>query len=251
MTAVNGLDRGNQRFAIVCPAYVIGKGLPARALEMLMVIAEARCDSTGKTIPLSHRQIADRLDMDFQNVPRCLRRLLAVGALEVLSRGAGPGAASVYRVVGTIVDRHATVINADYGTTGLASATVINADYGTVINAHDGTVITPENTTVRKKRSSISVSNETAPNGASDLTKEMFDAAVRILTGNGIPERKARSLIGKCRSQLGNAGALDLLLSVAKQGAVEPIAYITKALNRAREKQLGDGYRAMPSVAGG
>jgi hypothetical protein len=249
----NGNDRGNHRFAIVCPAYVIGKGLPARALEMLMIIAEARCDSTGKTIPLSHGQIADRLDIDFRNVPRYLGRLLAVGALEVLSRGTGPGAPSVYRVIGTTVYRRTTVISPDDGSTYRARATVINADDGTVISPDDGAVINPEDHSVRKKRSRIPVSNETAPNGAlNDFTKEVFDAAVRILTRDGISERNARSLIGKCRLQLDNAGVLDLLLSVAKQRPPDPAAYITKALmKREREKQMGGGYRPMPSVAGG
>jgi len=200
MTAGDDLDRGNPRFAIVCPAYVIGKGLPARALEMLMVIAEARCNSTGKTIPLSHRQIAYRLDMHFKNVPRCLGGQLAVGALEVLSRGTGPGGPSIYRVVGTIVDRRATVFNSEDGSTRLARATVLNA----------------EDNSVRKKESSVPVSNETAPDGTSDLANEVVDLGVRILTRQSIPEGQARTLAGECRSQLGNAATLDLLLSVAR-----------------------------------
>jgi hypothetical protein len=266
----NRLDRGNHRFAIVCPAYVIGKGLSARALEAYLVIALERITNTGRTRPLSVRTIANQLHLaEPRWVHRYIRDLIAVGAIERLDRGRGPGAASIYRVIGTddlagsdsldrdrVGDRGNGLDQATgdkyvtgLGATGDKHVTGLGATGDTHVTGTGDTHVTA----IRKNRTTDSVSDETAPDGSSgDPIKQMFSTAIDILTRYGIPEPRARTLVGKWRSQLRDDGRLlKLLLNVAKQHPVEPIAYINRAIDRAVQAQLGGGYRPMPSVAGG
>jgi hypothetical protein len=136
----NGHDRG-YRPAIICPGYLIGKKLPTAGWEIYSAIAERRIPRTDRTRPTSNRDIADRVNLDRRNVPRYLSQLKKVGAIEVLFRGTGPGARSVYRVVGTA----ATDIRPDVGSTPErpkhpvrpveTRATDINSDVGTDINS--------------------------------------------------------------------------------------------------------------------
>jgi hypothetical protein len=153
----NGHDRG-YRFAIICPGYLIGKKLPTAAWEIYSAIAERRIPRTDRTRPTSNRDIADRVNLDRRNVPRYLSQLKKVGAIEVLLLGTGPGARSVYRVVGT----PATDIRPDVGSTPErpkhpvrpveTRTTDINSDVGTDINSEDRTDIKPDVSKKKGKR---------------------------------------------------------------------------------------------------
>lgn len=73
-----------------------------------------------------------------------------------------------------------------------------------------------------------------APNGRDDPAKTMFDTGVRVLTSRGVPERQARAVLGKCRSELHDDGKLlSILLSVERENPVEPLAYLSKAVANA------------------
>jgi len=82
-------------------------------------------------------------------------------------------------------------------------------------------------------------SAQNAPNGRDDPVKTMFDTGVRVLTERGIPERQARSVLGKCRGELKDDGKLlSILLSVDRENPVEPLAYLSKAV----AKVAGGGW---------
>jgi hypothetical protein len=145
----NGHDRG-YRFAIICPGYLIGKKLPTAAWEIYSAIAERRIPRTDRTRPTSNRDIADRVNLDRRNVPRYLSQLKKVGAIEVLLLGTGPGARSVYRVVGT----PATDIRPDVGSTPERPKHPVRPveTRATDINSEDRTDIKPDVSKKKGKR---------------------------------------------------------------------------------------------------
>ncbi len=89
------------------------------------------------------------------------------------------------------------------------------------------------------KDSDFSGSNEptkSAPNGANDLAKELFDSVVSYLAGFGISEDRARSQTGKWRQQMGDDGKLlGIVIAAKKAHIIEPVAYITAAVQSARK----------------
>ena len=64
-----------------------------------------------------------------------------------------------------------------------------------------------------------------------DPVKALFDSGVALLTRNGTPEKKARSLVGKWRSQVSDEKLAGILVGAGR--ATEPVAYVTKAVQNA------------------
>lgn len=88
------------------------------------------------------------------------------------------------------------------------------------------------------------------PNGhdqTDDPVKALFDAGVSILTGAGSAEKQARSLVGKWRKAMHDDGKLlAILLSAAEHHAIDPVAWIAKAVAEATQPGLwGNGSRAV------
>ena len=79
---------------------------------------------------------------------------------------------------------------------------------------------------------------DAAPTAAAsgDLTKTMFDQGIAYLTGTGVKsDQQARALLGKWKKALGSDGSLiELLATAQRQGVVEPVGWMTKAI-QARE----------------
>jgi uncharacterized protein YdaU (DUF1376 family) len=74
----------------------------------------------------------------------------------------------------------------------------------------------------------------------SDPVKALWDFGVSVLTSAGKTERDARAMIGKWRSRLRNDGKLiGLLITANNQSAVEPVAYISKAISNEDRPQAG------------
>ena len=61
-----------------------------------------------------------------------------------------------------------------------------------------------------------------------DPVKVLFDLGVSLLTGAGVRERQARSLVGRWRGKIGDEALAGIL--VAANRATEPVAYIEKAI---------------------
>lgn len=64
------------------------------------------------------------------------------------------------------------------------------------------------------------------------FTKEVFDRGVAFLGRYGIPESKARPLIGKWRKEAGDADTFNALKDASREGVTEPVAWITARLGR-------------------
>lgn len=63
-----------------------------------------------------------------------------------------------------------------------------------------------------------------------DPIKVMFDSGIALLGRSGILEPKARSLLGKWRSQRGAEAVISALGTAQREGAIDPVAFIEKCL---------------------
>lgn len=66
---------------------------------------------------------------------------------------------------------------------------------------------------------------------AVDFAKVLFDRGVSYLVKHGVSERQARSLIGKFRKEHSDARIFEAFSDCAKQGAVDPVSWLTRSLN--------------------
>ncbi len=56
----------------------------------------------------------------------------------------------------------------------------------------------------------------------------LFDLGVSLLTGAGVRERQARSLVGRWRGKIGDEELAGILVGAGR--VTEPVAYIEKAI---------------------
>ena len=61
-----------------------------------------------------------------------------------------------------------------------------------------------------------------------DPVKALFDLGVSLLTGTGVRERQARSLVGRWRGKIGDEALAGILMGAGR--VTEPVAYIEKAI---------------------
>ncbi len=61
-----------------------------------------------------------------------------------------------------------------------------------------------------------------------DPVKALFDLGVSLLTGAGVRERQARSLVGRWRGKIGDEALAGILMGAGR--VTEPVAYIEKAI---------------------
>lgn len=63
-----------------------------------------------------------------------------------------------------------------------------------------------------------------------DLAKDLFDRGVKFLARHGVKEPQARSVIGRWRKEHPDPDILSAFMACAKEGAVDPIPWITARL---------------------
>lgn len=73
----------------------------------------------------------------------------------------------------------------------------------------------------------------------SDPVKILFDSGVKILTGSGVRQQQARALLGRWRKDYGVEPVIAAIGACQREGAVEPVAFITKALSSAKQRREG------------
>lgn len=70
-----------------------------------------------------------------------------------------------------------------------------------------------------------------------DLKRELFERGLNYLIQTGMPEPRARAMLGKWRKTNGDAVILDALAKSQAEIASDPVAFITKTLEeKSREK---------------
>ncbi|AMU89910.1 hypothetical protein ATM17_12775 [Sphingopyxis macrogoltabida] len=88
------------------------------------------------------------------------------------------------------------------------------------------------------KRSSEPIGSGAAT-GAVDLTKAVFDSGLKLLMTTGLPEPRARSMIGKWRSQYGDGATLAVISRAEIVRPEVPIEWITEGLKAERNRSNG------------
>jgi uncharacterized protein YdaU (DUF1376 family) len=67
-----------------------------------------------------------------------------------------------------------------------------------------------------------------------DPDKIMFDSGLRLLAQAGTPDAKARPILGKWKRDYGSEAVIVALSRAQREGAIEPISFITAALENSR-----------------
>jgi hypothetical protein len=76
--------------------------------------------------------------------------------------------------------------------------------------------------------------------GPLDLKRELFERGLNYLLQTGMPEPRARAMLGKWRKTSGDAAILDVLARSEAEIASDPVAFITKTLEgKPRETAVG------------
>jgi len=70
-----------------------------------------------------------------------------------------------------------------------------------------------------------------------DPVKQAFDGGIKMLGETGIPDKKARSLVGKWVSANGPEAVLVALGRAQREGAIEPVSFIEGCLKFSRKRQ--------------
>tara|TARA_Y100000114_G_scaffold153717_1_gene174224 strand:+ start:2561 stop:3460 length:900 start_codon:yes stop_codon:yes gene_type:complete len=100
--------------------------------------------------------------------------------------------------------------------------------------------VTPDKNRGDKSSSVTDVTGTIVPHPAADFCKAIFDSGVSLLTGTGIAERNARSLVGRLRQKLNDDPAMLVILREAETNQPsDPAAWLTAAV----ETRLGTRTR--------
>ena len=70
-----------------------------------------------------------------------------------------------------------------------------------------------------------------------DLVGYLFNQGLGYLVDNNVPEKQARSLIGKWRREIGDAPLLGIMQTASKNRVEDPVEYITGASKRHRQAE--------------
>ena len=98
------------------------------------------------------------------------------------------------------------------------------------------------------------------PNGSArtellDAVKALWDRGLRHLTASKVPEKQARSVIGKWRREFDDTAVMAAILASEAENAAEPIAFISACLVRSRAakgpRKTEHGVTPMHPGAGG
>ena len=98
------------------------------------------------------------------------------------------------------------------------------------------------------------------PNGSArtellDAVKALWDRGLRHLTAAKVPEKQARSVIGKWRREFDDTAVMAAILASEAENAAEPIAFISACLVRSRAakgpRKTEHGVTPMHPGAGG
>lgn len=105
------------------------------------------------------------------------------------------------------------------------------------MQVHDALHVTNTNTVYTDTNVSGTPCPEPAP-PVRKLVEVIFTDGLAYIMAAGVPERQARSLLGKWRAMVGDEGVIGAIYKAQIDSVSDPVAYITKTLN-ARSKPHG------------
>lgn len=87
------------------------------------------------------------------------------------------------------------------------------------------------------------------PSSALDIQKAIFGTGVAVLTDGGIPDRQARSVIGRWRKEYSDGAVLTVLSRCQVERPTQPIEWITRALQAESRRASGESHDQRPQSA--
>lgn len=114
------------------------------------------------------------------------------------------------------------------------------------IHSADEPTPTPTPTPTKKERSPTENGAE-PPDTASIVFGQGREWLVRQ---SGKPDRECRAMLGRWRGQYGDAALIEALGAAQRQGAIEPIGFITKALQERTNGRQGSGANPRHAASG-
>lgn len=205
------------------------KKKPDRICAWLWMISTAawkpvKMDANGKTVTVkrgqlltSYRQMKNATGVGIQVLRTLIARLEKEGA-----------------------------INKDT-THGKLLITICNYDKYQVVSARrNPQVNTPATQSQHTKEQRNNIPVGTSAAAPVDPTKMVFDTGVKIFAAAGIPEGKARAIVGKWRKDHSDEALLAAISRCQREGAVDPVTYIAGALRFQREQE--DKRKSHPEI---
>ena len=203
----------------------IFKGKPERVAGWAWILAKAawkdtRQDAAGKSVIVkrgqlltSYRQMSDATGISIQQIRTLINRLRSEHAIHTDTNN------------GRLM---ITVCNYDkYQASGDDTNTATNTGTNTASTQHQHTKEQDNNIPVGRADKSASI----------DPAKAVFDGGVKLLVEAGVKAGQARGIVGKWRKDYTDAEIIAALGAAQREGAVDPVAYIQKALAGPRARQ--------------
>ena len=193
---------------------------PENHADLLVMLALADwSDDAGNSWP-SMSSIAQKSRVDERSARRIVRRLEADGWLTI-ETGGGRNGVNKYRIN---PDRKPPIVTKKPGQK-------VPPD-----RKSPGPLM-PETRTVQPPEPSLTIKEDTQPNGcdgdaviSEDFAKQVFDRAVAYLGRHGTPERQARTFVGRLRKDHSDSEIFEAFMAASKEGAVDPIPWIVARL---------------------
>jgi hypothetical protein len=88
------------------------------------------------------------------------------------------------------------------------------------------------------------------PPPPTETETRIWSLGVRLLTAAGCQETQARSVLGRCRKQLGDGETLALLVQIERDSIASPVAWLTACLNKRAATSGGRRWPAANAVMG-
>jgi len=228
--------------------------------KAILLYFAARCSDSGGDVWASKARMARELEMDRSTLFRAIKAMVEDGILvEEGERKCATGSTFVYRInlplLRTLCEepREDEREASPFGKPGndpvhSAHPTLGAAPTHPVHSAHQTSLEHPLD---------HSVPNGTgagAPQGASqdfDLSKVLFSEGLRFLAQNGVPEGKARSMLGKWRKDHRDGEILDAIADCQRANVIDPVPWIVKRLQpKAAQGYDWDAYHRGRGIRG-
>ena len=179
-----------------------------------------------------------------------LKRGQLIASVRHLATEWGWAPTRVHRFLKKLNRHNATgTAGATVGETAPRIITICNYDkyQATPSQGETATVVKPEQERIKEESPYGKGSDELPRNGAIiNPTVVIFGQCLAYLTQNGVPEKKARSLLGKWRKEYGEGNVIEVASEASRQGISEPVAWIEKALRVRHGSREGAPEKRQP-----
>lgn len=183
------------------------------ATEKIVLLSLADHAGEDCTCYPSVRRLIERTGLAERAIQGAVKRLKAVGLVSVEAQG-GKGGANLFRL---------HLMGEDDVAPRTKCTPARNAPPHVVRQTPAPNAPKPSGTVIK---SSVPIGTGTdAP-----ISKMVFDAGVALLVRANVPERQARSFLGKLRQAYPDGEVFAAIADCDRAGAVEPVAWLTKRL---------------------